>query len=108
MVQSFTLETTRPGRLPKKALIHDEVLAKAQLRKAVDSQQFEHIVLIWNKETGPEVLYDSATQARQNRAAADRQAGGNASKIAARASWALVFVLGLAIVLYGLEKAFNS
>ncbi|HVJ53233.1 MAG TPA: hypothetical protein VM689_12260 [Aliidongia sp.] len=55
---SFILQTTRPGRLPTKAVFVEERTARAETDRAIESGAFEHVLLLVMNGTERKVLVD--------------------------------------------------
>jgi hypothetical protein len=105
---SFVLETTRPGRLPKKTFMVGEETAREQMRKAVQSGQFERIVLIYETGNERKVLYDSVEEAKLRFKQAADASVIEADRTTRRASSAMVAGLIIVVIFYALKWMFNA
>lgn len=104
----FILETTRPGGLPRRALMHDEGVAREQMLRAMASGQFERVALVLQSPGSRRVLYDSDTDAPDSPARIARDAAAAAVASAWRASWAVVTGLIIAILFFAAKWALNG
>jgi hypothetical protein len=102
----FILEATKPGRLPSKVLIGNETAARGQLRKALESGQFERVVLVWETDAGRRILFDSEQETSKSvgrrdpvKDAAVRRARGLTT--------ALIGVMIVVILFYAMKWALN-
>ena len=99
-MSSYVLEITRQGRLPKKVLLSAEGPARQQLQKAIESGQFERVVLYIDAAGKRQVLHDTAA----------RGSGGSPAMPRERtlsATWAIIAGLILAVVFFAARMIIN-
>jgi len=105
-MKRFVLETTRPGKLPRKAFMAAEETARGQMQKALHSGRFERVVLIQEDDDDRRVLFDSAAPRQAKVAAAGVKRGRVGNHQAA--TWAMVLTLIAAVTVYALDWLFNG
>jgi hypothetical protein len=104
-MKRFILETTRPGKLPRKAFMAAEETARGQMQKALNSGRFERVVLIQEDDDDRRVVFDSAAPRKAAVAAASVKRGRVGNRAA---TWAMVLTLIAAVTVYALDWLFNG
>jgi hypothetical protein len=104
-MKRFILETTRPGKLPRKAFMAAEETARGQMQKALNSGRFERVVLIQEDDDDRRVVFDSAAPRKAAVAAANVKRGRVGNRAA---TWAMVLTLIAAVTVYALDWLFNG